>query len=521
MGATESWKLAGEHKRNALLALIPSEWRLAQPLPSPEDVPDLRKGTIQSYLSCREISCLHEIFFQAALRDADACDLYIKKHGKPIGALHGLPVSLKDVVNIKDVDTTMGFVGLVGNATSISRESQIATLLRRLGAVLFVKTSVPTGSFTIDTFNNIIEHTANPCNRRFNVGGSSGGEGGLLALKGSPLGMGTDIGGSVRVPAVWNGCYGIRPSTGRVPYEGTSSLVDGQTAIPFVLGFMAPLPEAITHAMRSLLSLSPWMNDPLVHEIPWREEIYTQFKESASGVFQLSFGIMRTDHYVNVQPPVQRAMDIVVNKLKSLGHSKRAVTIDGGKAFHEAIKLSGEPPHRVDLGLVDAAKPVPATVFGLLPQPEASATEINGINIAIRDYRRSYLEYWNSTAEITGTGRPVDVFLMPVAPTPAPVRGKVRYFGYSTLANVLDFTACGIPVTEVQKDIDRYDDEDYVPLNELDKLVHDDYDPVLSDGTPVGIQVVGRRLQEEKVLAIAEVIGNTVNDLSERGNIKL
>jgi amidase len=247
--------------------------------------------------------------------------LYIKKHGKPIGALHGLPVSLKDVVNIKDVDTTMGFVGLVGNATSISRESQIATLLRRLGAVLFVKTSVPTGSFTIDTFNNIIEHTANPCNRRFNVGGSSGGEGGLLALKGSPLGMGTDIGGSVRVPAVWNGCYGIRPSTGRVPYEGTSSLVDGQTAIPFVLGFMAPLPEAITHAMRSLLSLSPWMNDPLVHEIPWREEIYTQFKESASGVFQLSFGIMRTDHYVNVQPPVQRAMDIVVNKLKSLGHS--------------------------------------------------------------------------------------------------------------------------------------------------------------------------------------------------------
>lgn len=78
---------------------------------------------------------------------------------------------------------------------------------------------------------------------------------------------------------------------------------------------------------------------------------------------------------------------------------------------------------------IDAAKPVPATVFGLSPQPEASATEINGINVAIRDYRRSYLEYWNRYAEITGTGRSVDVFLMPVAPTPAPARGKVRYFG--------------------------------------------------------------------------------------------
>lgn len=72
---------------------------------------------------------------------------------------------------------------------------------------------------------------------------------------------------------------------------------------------------------------------------------------------------------------------------------------------------------------------MPATVFGLSPQLEASATEINGINIAIRDYRRSYLDYWNRTAGLTGTGKPVDVFLMPVAPTPAPAPGKVHYFG--------------------------------------------------------------------------------------------
>lgn len=247
--------------------------------------------------------------------------MYIRKYGKPIGALHGLPVSLKDVFNIKGVDTTMGFVGLLGNAKKISSESQIVRLLRRLGAVLYVKTSVPTGSFTGDTFNNIIQYTPNPCNRRLTVGGSSGGEGGLLALKGSPLGVGTDIGGSVRVPAVWNGCYGLRPSTGRIPSEGTASIVDGQMAIPFVLGFMAPSAEAITLATRSLLSLGPWMDDPLVHEIPWREDIYTKFKESASGRSRLSFGVMRTDHYVNVQPPVQRAMDIMVHRIRSLGHS--------------------------------------------------------------------------------------------------------------------------------------------------------------------------------------------------------
>lgn len=215
----------------------------------------------------------------------------------------------------------MGFVGLIGNSTKISSESQIVALLRRLGAVLYVKTSVPTGSFSGDTSNNIIQYTPNPWNRRLAVGGSSGGEGGLLALKGSPLGVGTDIGGSVRVPAVWNGCYGLRPSTGRIPYEGSASIVDGQTAVPFVLGFMAPSAEAITFALKSLLSLSPWMGDPLVHEIPWRDDIYTKFKESASGRSRLSFGIMRTDHLVNAQPPVQRSMDIVINKLESLGHS--------------------------------------------------------------------------------------------------------------------------------------------------------------------------------------------------------
>lgn len=66
-------------------------------------------------LTCRKVNCLHEIFFDAAIADAERLDEYYAKNGKPIGPLHGLPVSLKDQFHVKDVETTMGYVGVCAN----------------------------------------------------------------------------------------------------------------------------------------------------------------------------------------------------------------------------------------------------------------------------------------------------------------------------------------------------------------------------------------------------------------------
>jgi amidase len=76
---------------------------------------------------------------------------------------------------------------------------------------------------TGETINNIIGYTFNPKNRNLSSGGSSGGESALICLKGSPIGFGTDIGGSIRIPAGFNGLYGIRPSHGRMPNEGMAN----------------------------------------------------------------------------------------------------------------------------------------------------------------------------------------------------------------------------------------------------------------------------------------------------------
>ena len=150
-------------------------------------------------------NCLHETFFAAALEDAKKLDEYFEKHKAPVGPLHGLPVSLKDQFHVKGVETSMGYVGWIGTfqgKTGTGREknfeSEMVKGLRRLGAVLYCKTSVPHTLMTGETVNNIVGYTYNPKNRYLSTGGSSGGEGALIGLRGSPVGFGTDIGGSVR-----------------------------------------------------------------------------------------------------------------------------------------------------------------------------------------------------------------------------------------------------------------------------------------------------------------------------------
>lgn len=221
----------------------------------------------------------------------------------------------------------MGYVGWIGTfegrrATSkdTTFESEMVRELRQLGAVLFCKTSVPQTLMAGETINNIIGYTWNPKNRFLSAGGSSGGEGALIRLRGSPLGFGTDIGGSVRIPACFNGLYGLRPSTGRLPYEGAVTSMDGQNSVLSVIGPIAPSVGGLRLAMKSILSAEPWKHDPIVLDIPWRHEIEQQVLKSISNKDKLTFGILRHDGQAGVHPPVKRALEMVVTTLESLGH---------------------------------------------------------------------------------------------------------------------------------------------------------------------------------------------------------
>lgn len=223
----------------------------------------------------------------------------------------------------------MGYVGWIGTfegkqGTGKEKvfESEMVKELLALGAVLYCKTSVPHTLMASETMNNIIGYTWNPKNRNLACGGSSGGEGALISLKGSPVGLGTDIGGSIRLPAGFNGLYGIRPSSGRLPYEGMANSMDGQNSMLSVVGPLATSVGALRLVIKSILSQQPWLQDPLVAEIPWRDDqeqaIFDIIKSGGGG--QLTFGILKHDNVIQPHPPVRRALQIVTETVQKLGH---------------------------------------------------------------------------------------------------------------------------------------------------------------------------------------------------------
>lgn len=110
--------------------------------------------------------------------------------------------------------------------------------------------------------------------------------------------------------------------------------------------------------------------------------------------------------------------------------------------------------------------------YGTEPREEMKASKIAATNVAMREYVKEYMEYWNSTKELTGTGRPVDAVVAPLAPFAAARPRGYKYYGYSTFVNLLDYTSCAIPVTTADQKVDILD-KDFKPLNDLDKAVAD------------------------------------------------
>ncbi|KAL8952668.1 MAG: hypothetical protein Q9222_001436 [Ikaeria aurantiellina] len=545
----KSWEALGKAKLESINESIPKQWRL-ESVPQNEEQRDVTGDFVRQYLSEDEVeiteslaptivqntsrgkwtaeavtkafchraslahqltNCLHETFFNAAIGDAKKLDDYLAKNKKPIGPLHGLPVSLKDQFHIKNVETSMGYIGWIGTfqgkkGTGKEKvfESEMVKELRDLGAILYCKTSVPHTLMTGETVNNIIGYTWNPKNRNLSCGGSSGGEGALIGLRGSPVGFGTDIGGSIRIPAAFNGLYGLRPSTGRLPYQGMANSMDGQNSVLSVVGPLAPSINTLQLLVKSLLSRQPWLHDPLVHEIPWREDKATINQDDR----KLTFGVLRHDGAVTPQPPVKRSVDTVVQALEKAGHKiiewdppshKRGLDIlakswsyDSGADLRSAFELSGEPMARQIAGTYGKE---------FNSDPPKDAMHIAANNVALREYRKEYMEYWNSTSEMTGTGEPVDVVVAPIAPFPAARPMGFLYYGYSSIVNVTDYTSCTLPVTTVDKSVDVVD-SGFQPVSELDERVQGLYDPEIYDGAHVGVQLIGRKLQEEKVLAV-------------------
>ena len=183
------------------------------------------------------------------------------EHFLPNRPLSGVPVSLKDCVDVAGHDTTLGYSSRAFHPVSVS--APVVRLLQDAGALLHVKTTVPTGLLSFETTSDLFGTTTNPYNRMFSPGASTGGGAALLAYRGSKIEIATDVGGSVRYPAAYCGLYGMKASSGRFPSTGCQTSVPGlentQTASP-----MAKNIDDLREFWERLVSMKPWEYDSSV-----------------------------------------------------------------------------------------------------------------------------------------------------------------------------------------------------------------------------------------------------------------
>ncbi|KAK7404057.1 hypothetical protein QQX98_010178 [Neonectria punicea] len=439
------------------------------------------------------------------------------------GPLAGIPVSLKDTIDVGGYDSTLGMSVNVGNAKSI--DGAMTRLLKDAGAVPYVKTNVPITLLSFESSNDIWGQSTNPYNNKYTPGGSTGGEGALLAL-GGRIGIGSDVAGSVRVPAHFSGVYALKCSTGRWLKTGVCTSMPGQDGVPAVYSPMARTLDDLIYFTRAFIQMKPWTYDYSCHPLPWRSQIEREYSHR-----KLRIGVLRTDGVVDPSPACKRALETTEAALRKAGHE--IVEVDPPSPY-EALCLASilinsdgletamsffRRGEQNDAGVaqmrwyMELSRPVRYLHYlwvkyirrdhiwlGLLEnwKPQ-TGYQIWQLNAKREAYKRRWFDWWDEAD--------IDCMIAPPNATPAvPHKGMhqaVSSCGYTLLFNLLDYSAGVMPVTHVNKAKDQLpSDFKLNKLNGVAQGAYKLYDAKAMHGLPVGIQVVGRRLEEEKVLTI-------------------
>ncbi|EXJ83381.1 hypothetical protein A1O1_07003 [Capronia coronata CBS 617.96] len=458
-------------------------------------------------------NCLTEPLFASAIERAKELDVYLKEHGKPFGALHGLPVSVKDTFNIAGVDSSIGLAYLCYKPAK--KNAVLVTLLLSLGCVIVAKTNVPQTLAALDSINNVFGRTMNPINRLCTAGGSSGGEGVLVAMKGSMIGIGTDIGGSIRVPAMCNGVYGFKPSNGRLPYGGqalTGMEGIGRTSVQAVAGPIARSVEDIDVLMRELVPrASLWGEDCM--PVGWSLHPRNPRARGSGKTGELVVGVLRSDGNCAILPPIANVLDEVGAQLRATPNvtvieldcprawtrcqtvMSKLMSVDGAELMADMISATQEP-------LV----PWMATRFRKgKPQPLTRVAELQAQRAALE---REMLDIWVSTDSEGRRTQILDAIVCPVAPHPVPPIDGYNAVGMTSSWVLLDYPAGTVPVRVCQEsDLQLGTSQGGKVLGSWDERNRELWDESKTDrriyvGTPLSVQVVVPRLQDEKLVEV-------------------
>ncbi|KAH0833464.1 amidase signature domain-containing protein [Lanmaoa asiatica] len=476
-----------------------------------------------------------------AKKQAKELDEEFSRTGKLRGPLHGVPMSFKDqcthiygvrciqMLNvcadeIAGYDATIGFTHWANKPST--RDAFLVTQCRKAGAIIIVKTNVPQTMFAFECSNALWGRSTNPWGDKYTCGGSSGGEAALLAMDGSALGVGSDIGGSLRIPTSYCGIYSLKPSSDRVSNDGTKGMV----------GSSARFAHQDDRSVRDceLFCRTVFGEQDGAHQnvpIPFRPvDLPSKLK------FGYYFSGKSFSTYAMLQssPVNVRAVQETIDALRSRGHecveffpslSKEAMnafvgltTADGYRRMLSTIE--SDPKVRVNYSsfVRNSIGWAAHTFFGdkifrdlFMHARSKSVYEF----VEFTDRRNKvtkawYKEVWDEYG--------FDAIIAPVQSLPTIPHGGCAMLSplaaCTILYNVIDSPVGIVPVTRVDPKQDMLP-VDFVPgatgtSTILEKQMYTGptpvYDPVAMAGIPVGVQIVGKKWEDEKVLEMMKVV---------------
>ena len=526
---------------------IPDSTLLIQTIPQLIHLQTTHQITAVQILQCylRRAHTVHQAtncftcFVPEALQEAAKCDQWLLQTGQVIGNLHGIPCTIKDHYAMKNLPITMGLKSLLHKTTTKppKHDCVVVLALRKAGAVPFAKTNMTQQGDTWGGGNPAFGDTLNPWNTLRTSGGSSSGEGAIVGGSGSCFGIGSDVGGSVRIPASFCGTFGFKPTANRFSFAWD----DGRTIVGHENGIQATggiLTNTVTNLIEILKAC--WSKNSPMFEIDVRIPPLLFNAAIIRNTKKLTIGYTMNGyaHPANPCPSMQRVLLQSVAVLQKMGHT--LVKFDPNK---EAVQW--KEMHPVVLGLygigienqrnyLSNSTTVPTTKDGsygstsisklndnqdredihpdlaanfnntsvalknsLLPVAR-STTEVNAI-IALRDRHRDVMNRTMREKEI-------DLMLCPAWSYPAPPVEEVRHLVHSIwttqVFNYLDMPCGVVPMGVVEKEDLKIEWELLENDCDMTKKYRDSLlrSRVGSVGLPLSVQMVGLPWREEVVL---------------------
>ncbi|OAX39499.1 amidase signature enzyme [Rhizopogon vinicolor AM-OR11-026] len=477
-----------------------------------------------------ETNCVTEVLFEDARKQAKELDTEFASTQQLRGPMHGVPVSFKDQYEVEGYDATVGFTAWADKPAK--KDAFLVAQFKAAGAIAIVKTNVPQTMLAFECSNPLWGRTTNPWNDQFTCGGSSGGEAALLAMDGSALGVGSDIGGSLRIPASYCGIYSLKPSADRISGLGAKGCNAGFEAVRVAYGPMG----------RSVQDCELFCKTIFGEQDPSHQNVPLPYRpvELPS---KLRFGYYLSDGMVETSPACQRAVLETVSALEKQGHEciefKPHLSIAAMEAFVGLITADGykktlshldSDPQEGSLFLTTVGPRLPSFIRNLVcwivNSPFVGDSLFSSVFSLARvksvfefttftDKRNQvatawYEEIWDKYG--------FDGIIAPVQSLPALPHGGCAYLSAIAVAtivyNIVDSPVGTIPVTRVNVDTDQLP-ADFKPGRSGGSKLFEErmytgknpiYDPKAMHGMPIGVQVVGKKWEDEKVLAMMHVV---------------